>query len=70
MKVTSTIAYQAFTERSLNCRHPYWTWPWRLGIHGTPWRLLIDKDKFGLHLNPANNQSGLRAFRKALVFLR
>jgi hypothetical protein len=67
MKVMSTIAYQAFTERNLNRCHLYWTWPWPLGIHGTPRRLLIDGDEFGLHLNPANNQSGLRTFGKALV---
>jgi hypothetical protein len=67
MKVTSTVAYQAFTEHNLNCRCLYRTWPWLLGIHGTPRRLLIDRDEFGLHLNSANNQSGLRGFEKALV---
>jgi hypothetical protein len=67
MKVTCTVAYQAFTERNLNCCHLYWTWPWLLGIHGTPRRLLIVGDKFGLHLNSANNQSGLRGFGKALI---
>jgi hypothetical protein len=67
MKVTSTIAYQAFTERNLNCHRLYWTWPWPLGNHGTPRRLLIDGDEFGLHINPANNQSGLQGFGKALV---
>ncbi len=55
MKVTSTIAYQAFTERNLNCRCLYWTWPWPFGIHGTPRKLLIDGDEFGLHFNSANN---------------
>jgi hypothetical protein len=50
MKVTSTITYQAFTERNSNCHH-----------------LLIDEDEFGLHLNSANNQSGMRGFGKALV---
>ncbi len=67
MKVTPTIAYQAFTVRSLNCRHLYWTWPWLLGIHGTPRRLLIDGNEFGMHLNSANKQSGLLGFGKALV---
>jgi hypothetical protein len=67
MKVTSTVAYQAFTELNLNCHHLYWTWPWPLGIRGTPRRLLIDGDEFGLHLNSANNQSGLWGFGKALV---
>jgi hypothetical protein len=28
---------------------------------------LIDGDEFGLHLNSANNQSGLRGFEKVLV---
>jgi hypothetical protein len=63
----STVAYQAFTERNSKCRHLYWTWPWLLGIHGTPMRLLIDGDEFGLHLNSANNQSGLQGFGKVLV---
>jgi hypothetical protein len=67
MKVMSTIAYQAFTERNLNHYCLYWTWPWPHGIHGTPRRLLIDRDEFRLHLNSANNQSGLQAFGKALV---
>jgi hypothetical protein len=55
MKVISTNAYQAFTERNLNSRYLYWTWPLPLGIHGTPRRLLIDGDELGLHLNSANN---------------
>jgi hypothetical protein len=67
MKVMSTIAYQALVERNLNCCCLYWTWPWSLGIHGTPKRLLIDGDKFRLHLNSANNQSGLQGFGKVLV---
>jgi hypothetical protein len=50
MKVMSTIAYQAFTERNLNHRHLYWTWPWPLGIHGTP------RDEFRMHLNSANRK--------------
>jgi hypothetical protein len=67
MKAMSTIVYQAFTEKNFNCHHLYWIWPWPLGTHGTPRRLLIDKDEFKLHLNSANNQSGLWAFGKALV---
>jgi hypothetical protein len=67
MKVTSTIAYQAFTECNLNHHCLYWTWPWPLGIHGTPRRLLIDGNEFRLHFNSANNQSGLWAFGKAPV---
>ncbi len=58
MKVTSTIAYRAFTECNLNCRCLYWTQPWLLGIHGTPRRLLIDGDELGLHLNSANRKYG------------
>jgi hypothetical protein len=58
MKVASTVAYQAFTERNLNHCCLYWTWPWPLGIHGTPRRLLIDGDEFRLHLNSANRKYG------------
>jgi hypothetical protein len=58
MKVTSTVAYQAFTEHNFNRCCLYWTRPWLLGIHGTPRRLLIDGDKFGLHLNSANRKCG------------
>ena len=36
MKVTSTVAYQAFTERNLTRRRLYWTMPWPIGIHGIP----------------------------------
>jgi hypothetical protein len=55
MKVTSTFAYHAFTEHNLNCCHIYWTHPWPVGIHG---RLLIDTDKFGLHLDSAKRKYG------------
>ena len=58
MKVTSTVAYQAFTERNLTCRRLFWTMPWLIGIHGIPRRLLIDVDEFGLHLNDANRKYG------------
>ncbi len=58
MKVTSTVAYQAFTQRNLNRRRLYWTRPWPLGIHGIPRRLLIDANEFGLHLNSANRKYG------------
>jgi hypothetical protein len=58
MKVTSTVAYQAFTERNLTRRRLYWTMPWPIGIHGIPRRLLIDADEFGLHLNDANRKYG------------
>jgi hypothetical protein len=58
MKVTSTVAYQAFTERNLTRRRLFWTMPWPVGIHGIPRRLLIDADEFGLHLNDANRKYG------------
>jgi transposase len=58
MKVTSTVAYQAFTERNLTRRRLYWTMPWPIGIHEIPRRLLIDADEFGLHLNDANRKYG------------
>ena len=58
MKVTSTVAYQALTERNLTRRRLYWTMPGPIGIHGIPRRLLIDADKFGLHLNDANRKYG------------
>jgi hypothetical protein len=57
-KVTSTVAYQAFTERNLICRRLYWTMPWPVGIHGITRRRLIDADEFGLHLNNANQKYG------------
>ena len=53
-KVTSTVAYQAFTQRNLLCRRLFWNEP--IGIHGTPRRSLIDIDEFGLHLNAANKK--------------
>jgi hypothetical protein len=58
MKVTSTVAYQAFTERNLTRRRLFWTMPWPIGIHGIPRRLLIDADEFGLNLNDANRKYG------------
>ena len=42
MKVTSTVAYQAFTELNLTRRRLYSAMPWPIGIHGIPRRLLID----------------------------
>jgi hypothetical protein len=58
MKVTSTVAYQAFTQRNPDRRQLYWTQPCPVGIHGIPWRQLIDADEFGLHLNGANRKYG------------
>jgi len=55
-KVTSTVAYQAFTERNLTCRQLYWTMPWPIGIHGIPQRLPIDANEFGLRLNDADRK--------------
>jgi hypothetical protein len=57
-KVTSTIAYQAFTEHNKHRRQLYWNEPWPLAIYGIPRRLLIDADEFGLHLNSANRKYG------------
>ncbi len=57
-KVTSTVAYQAFTQRNLLCRRLFWNEPWPIGIHGTPRRSLINIDEFGLHLNVANKKYG------------
>ncbi len=57
-KVTSTVAYQAFTQRNLLCWRLFWNEPWPIGIHGTPRRSLIDIDEFGLHLNAANKKYG------------
>jgi hypothetical protein len=58
MKVTSTVAYQVFTQRNLDCRQLYWTRPWPVGIHGIPRCQLIDADEFELHLNAANRKYG------------
>ena len=57
-KITSTVAYQAFTNRNLIRRQQFWTELWPVGIHGVPQRLLIDADEFGLHLNAANKKYG------------
>jgi transposase len=57
-KVTSTVAYQAFTQVNLDRRRLFWTRPWPVGIHGIPRRQLIDADEFGLHLNAANRKYG------------
>jgi hypothetical protein len=56
MKVTSTVAYQVFTQRNLDCHQLYWTWPWPFGIHRIPRCQLIDADEFELHLNAANRK--------------
>jgi hypothetical protein len=58
MKVTSTVAYQAFTQQNLDRRRLFWTQPWPVGIHGIPRRQLIDADEFGMHLNAANRKYG------------
>jgi hypothetical protein len=55
-KVTSTVAYQAFTQQNLLCWLLFWNEPWPIGIHRTPRRRLIDIDKFGLHLNATNKK--------------
>jgi hypothetical protein len=53
-KITSTVAYQAFTMRNLIRRQQFWNEPWPVGIHGTPRQRVIDADEFGLHLNAAH----------------
>ena len=58
MKVTSTVAYQAFTERNLTCWRLFWTMPWPNGTCEIPQHLLIDANEFGLHLNDANRKYG------------
>ncbi len=57
-KITSTVAYQAFTTRNLARRQMFWTEPWPVGIHGVPRRTMVDIDEFGLHLNAANKKYG------------
>jgi hypothetical protein len=57
-KVTSTVAYQALTERNLFRRQISWDEPWPIGVNGFPRQYLIDADEFGLHLNAANNKYG------------
>jgi transposase len=57
-KVTSTLAYQAFTEQNLMRREIFWTQQFPVGIHGTPRRQLIDVDEFGIHKNSANCKQG------------
>lgn len=57
-KVTSTIAYQAFTPRNLLRRELFFSRPYPVGIFGTPRRLLIDVDEFGVHRNDANRKRG------------
>jgi hypothetical protein len=55
-KVTSTVAYQAFTQRNLLHRRLFWNEPWPIGIHRMPRRSLINIDEFRLHLNAANKK--------------
>ncbi len=55
-KVTSTVAYQAFTQRILLHWRLFWNEPWPIGIHRTPRRRLIDINEYGLHLNAANKK--------------
>lgn len=57
-KVTSTVAYQAFTQRNLMRREIFWTRAYPVGVHGTPRRRLIDVDEFGVHKNSANRKRG------------
>ena len=57
-KITSTVAYQAFTTRNLARRQMLWTEPWPVGMHGVPRRTMVDIYEFGLHLNAANKERG------------
>jgi transposase len=57
-KITLTVAYKAFTTRNLVRWQMFWTEPWPVGIHGVPWRTLVNIDEFGLHLNAANKKYG------------
>ena len=57
-KITLTVAYKAFTTRNLARRQMFWTEPWPVGIHGVPWRTLVNIDEFGLHLNATNKKYG------------
>jgi hypothetical protein len=58
-KVTSTMAYQALTERNLLRCQIFWDEPWPVGVNGFPMQHLIDADEFGLHFNAANSKYGL-----------
>ena len=60
-KVTSTVAYQAFTERNILRRRLFWSRPWPVGIAGTRRCRMIDADEFGLHLNDANRKKRIVA---------
>lgn len=59
-KVTSAVAYQAFTERNIIHRRLFcfWARTWSTGIHRTRRRRIIDTDEFGVHLNSANHKYG------------
>ena len=57
-KITSTVAYQAFTTRNLICQQQFWNKPWPVGIHGTSWQRVINADEFGLYLNAAKKKYG------------
>ena len=55
-KVTSTVAYQALTERNLFRRQIIWDEPWPARVNGFPRQHLMDADEFGLHLNECSKQ--------------
>jgi hypothetical protein len=57
-KVTSTVAYQAFTPRNMLRRELFWSEPYPVGIHGTPRSRLIDIDEFGVHKKSCNRKYG------------
>jgi hypothetical protein len=55
-KISSAVAYQAFTTRNLIRQQQFWNEPWPVGIHETLRQWIIDADKFELHLNAANKK--------------
>lgn len=53
-KGTSILAYKAFTSTKLTRRHLFFTQPYPVGIHGTPWHSLISVDESSIHKKSAN----------------
>ena len=58
MKVSSTVAHQAFLPRNVIRRNRFWSQPYPVGVRGLRRCRLIDIDEFGLHLNNANKKYG------------
>ena len=53
-KGTSILAYKVFTSTKLTRRHLFFTQPYPVGIHGTPWHSLISVDESSIHKKSAN----------------